>query len=203
MIDSVTGLTKVTSGTVKIKDKDVTNASARTILEQKVSHIPADRHKRGMISSMSIKENMILVSYYKEPYSKHGFLQWKYINEVTEKTVEQFNVKTPNIDEAGGKLSGGNQQKMVLGRELTRDPDLVIAAHPVRGLDIGATEYVHERLIDERDKGNAVMLVSTELDEVISLSDRIAVMYEGRIMGILNKDEFDITRIGMMMAGSH
>ena len=201
LIDAITGLTKVTSGTVKIKGKDVTNASARTILEQKVSHIPADRHKRGMVAPMSIRENMILVSYYKEPFSKHGFINWKFVNENSEKIVEQFKVKTPNIDEAGGKLSGGNQQKMVLGRELTRDPDLVIAAHPVRGLDIGATEYVHECLIDERDKGNAVLLVSTELDEVISLSDKIAVMYEGRIMGVLDKEEFDITKIGMMMAG--
>ena len=150
---------------------------------------------------MSIRENMILVSYYKEPFSRHGFINWKFVNENSEKIVEQFKVKTPNIDEAGGKLSGGNQQKMVLGRELTRDPDLVIAAHPVRGLDIGATEYVHECLIDERDKGNAVLLVSTELDEVISLSDKIAVMYEGRIMGVLDKEEFDITKIGMMMAG--
>ena len=201
LIDAITGLTKVTSGTVKIKGKDVTNASARTILEQKVSHIPADRHKRGMVAPMSIRENMILVSYYKEPFSRHGFINWKFVNENSEKIVEQFKVKTPNIDEAGGKLSGGNQQKMVLGRELTRDPDLVIAAHPVRGLDIGATEYVHECLIDERDKGNAVLLVSTELDEVISLSDKIAVMYEGRIMGVLDKEEFDITKIGMMMAG--
>ena len=201
LIDAITGLTKVTSGTVKIKGKDVTNASARTILEQKVSHIPADRHKRGMVAPMSIRENMILVSYYKEPFSKHGFINWKFVNENSEKIVEQFKVKTPNIDEAGGKLSGGNQQKMVLGRELTRDPDLVIAAHPVRGLDIGATEYVHECLIDERDKGNAVLLVSTELDEVISLSDKIAVMYEGRIMCVLDKEEFDITKIGMMMAG--
>ena len=201
LIDAITGLTKVTSGTVKIKGKDVTNASARTILEQKVSHIPADRHKRGMVAPMSIRENMILVCYYKEPFSRHGFINWKFVNENSEKIVEQFKVKTPNIDEAGGKLSGGNQQKMVLGRELTRDPDLVIAAHPVRGLDIGATEYVHECLIDERDKGNAVLLVSTELDEVISLSDKIAVMYEGRIMGVLDKEEFDITKIGMMMAG--
>lgn len=201
LIDAITGLTKVTSGTVKIKGKEVTNASARTILEQKVSHIPADRHKRGMVAPMSIRENMILVSYYKEPFSRHGFINWKFVNENSEKIVEQFKVKTPNIDEAGGKLSGGNQQKMVLGRELTRDPDLVIAAHPVRGLDIGATEYVHECLIDERDKGNAVLLVSTELDEVISLSDKIAVMYEGRIMGVLDKEEFDITKIGMMMAG--
>lgn len=152
---------------------------------------------------MSIKENMILVSYYQYPYQKRGFLRWKYINEISEKIVQQFRVKTPDIEEAAGKLSGGNQQKLVLGRELTRDPDFVIAAHPVRGLDIGATEYVHERLIAERDRGSAVLLVSTELDEVISLSDRIAVMYEGRIMGILEKSEFDITRIGMMMAGSN
>lgn len=203
LIEAVTGLCHVTSGKVTIKGTNVTNAAPRDILEQKVSHIPADRHKRGMVSTMSVKENMILISYYKPPFSKGPFLDWKYIKESTEKIVEQFKVKTPDIEEAGGKLSGGNQQKMVLGRELTRDPDLLIAAHPVRGLDIGASEYVHERLIAERDRGNAVMLVSTELDEVLTLADRIAVMYEGRIMGILNKDEYDVTTIGMMMAGSH
>lgn len=203
LIDAITGLCKVDSGLVNIKGEDVTNAPPRKILELKVSHIPADRHKRGMVSPMSVKENMILVSYYKEPYSSHGFLNWKFINEKTQEIVERFKVKTPDIDEAGGKLSGGNQQKMVLGRELTRDPDLLIAAHPVRGLDIGASEYVHERLVGERDKGNAVMLVSTELDEVLTLADRIAVMYEGRIMGILNKEEYDVTTIGLMMAGSN
>ena len=203
LIDAITGLCKVDSELVNIKGEDVTNAPPRKILELKVSHIPADRHKRGMVSPMSVKENMILVSYYKEPYSSHGFLNWKFINEKAQEIVERFKVKTPDIDEAGGKLSGGNQQKMVLGRELTRDPDLLIAAHPVRGLDIGASEYVHERLVGERDKGNAVMLVSTELDEVLTLADRIAVMYEGRIMGILNKEEYDVTTIGLMMAGSN
>ncbi len=203
LIESITGLDKVTKGHIFIKGKDMTNSTPRDILEQKVSHIPADRHKRGMVSTMSIKENMILISYYKEPYQKFGFLNWKFIEEQSEEIVKRFKVKTPNIQELGGKLSGGNQQKMVLGRELSRDPDLCIAAHPVRGLDIGATEYVHECLVAERDKGNAVLLVSTELDEVLTLADRIAVMYEGRIMGILNKEDFDITRIGMMMAGQN
>lgn len=203
LVESITGLDKVTQGHIFIKGNDMTNATPRHILEQKVSHIPADRHKRGMVSTMSIKENMILISYYKEPYQKFGFLNWKFIEEKSEEIVKRFKVKTPNIQELGGKLSGGNQQKMVLGRELSREPDLCIAAHPVRGLDIGATEYVHECLVAERDKGNAVLLVSTELDEVLTLADRIAVMYEGRIMGILDKEEFDITRIGMMMAGQN
>lgn len=203
LIEAITGLDKVSAGHIYIKGKDMTNATPRDILEQQVSHIPADRHKRGMVSTMSVKENMILISYYKEPYQKFGFLNMKYIEEQAEEIVKRFKVKTPNIQELGGKLSGGNQQKMVLGRELSRDPDLCIAAHPVRGLDIGATEYVHECLVAERDKGNAVLLVSTELDEVLTLADRIAVMYEGRIMGILNKEEFDITRIGMMMAGQN
>lgn len=203
LIEAITGLDKVSAGHIYIKGKDMTNATPRDILEQQVSHIPADRHKRGMVSTMSVKENMILISYYKEPYQKFGFLNMKYIEEQSEEIVKRFKVKTPNIQELGGKLSGGNQQKMVLGRELSRDPDLCIAAHPVRGLDIGATEYVHECLVAERDKGNAVLLVSTELDEVLTLADRIAVMYEGRIMGILNKEEFDITRIGMMMAGQN
>ncbi len=203
LIDSITGLCKVSDGKIFIKGNDMTNSSPRDVLEQKVSHIPADRHKRGMVSTMSVKENMILISYYKKPFSSGGFLNWKYIEKNAEEIVESFNVKTPGIEEVIGKLSGGNQQKVVLGRELSRDPDFVIAAHPVRGLDIGATEYVHETLVAERDRGGAVLLVSTELDEVLTLADRIAVMYEGRIMGILDKEDYDVTRIGMMMAGQN
>lgn len=202
LIEAITGLCHVSEGTVTIKGEDTTNFSPRKILEKKVSHVPADRHKRGMVSQMSIEENMILVSYYHEPYSKGPFLNWKFIAEKSETLVKEFKVKTPNIKEESRKLSGGNQQKMVLGRELDRKPDFLIVAHPVRGLDIGATEYVHERVIAERDRGCGVLLISTELDEILSLSDRIAVMYEGKVMGILNKDEFDITEIGMMMAGT-
>jgi len=203
LIDSITGLCRVDKGNIFIKGNDMTNSSPRDILEQKVSHIPADRHKRGMVSTMNVKENMILISYYKKPFSKGIFLDWNFIEKNAEEIVERFRVKTPSIEEMAGKLSGGNQQKVVLGRELSRDPDFVIAAHPVRGLDIGATEYVHECLVAERDKGGAVLLVSTELDEVLTLADRIAVMYEGRIMGILDREDFDITRIGMMMAGQN
>ncbi len=203
LIDAISGLTKVSSGKIFIKGNDMTGSSPRDILEQKVSHIPADRHKRGMVSTMSVKENMILISYYKKPFSKGLFLNGKFIEENATEIVEKFKVKTPSIEEMAGKLSGGNQQKLVLGRELSREPDFIIAAHPVRGLDIGATEYVHECLVAERDRGGAVLLVSTELDEVLTLADRIAVMYEGKIMGILDKEDYDITRIGMMMAGQN
>ncbi|AMP19849.1 heme ABC transporter ATP-binding protein [endosymbiont 'TC1' of Trimyema compressum] len=203
LIESITGLCKVEpGGHIKIKGEDMTNASARKVLEKKVSHVPADRHKRGMVSDMSIAENMLLVSYYHPPYSSKGLLHWKFINKKSEELVKEFNVKTPNIEEFAGKLSGGNQQKMVLGRELDREPDFLIVAYPVRGLDIGATEYIHERILAERDRGCGVLLVSTELDEILSLSDRVAVMYEGKIMGILEKAEFDVTEIGMMMAGT-
>ena len=161
LIESITGLCKVKpGGHIKIKGDDMTNASARKILEKKVSHVPADRHKRGMVSDMSIAENMLLVSYCHPPYSSKGLLHWKFINEKSEELVKEFNVKTPNIEEFAGKLSGGNQQKMVLGRELDRKPDFLIVAHPVRGLDIGATEYIHERILAERDRGCGVLLVS-------------------------------------------
>ncbi len=202
MLDVMTGLRKVTKGSIKICGADATNAKPRDILERGVAHIPADRHKRGMIKDMSIKENLMLINYYKPPFAKGKILDWKAIEEVSERMVKDFNVKTPTIETAGGSLSGGNQQKMVLARELDRDPEFLIAAHPVRGLDIGATEYVHERLVEERAKGAGILLVSTELEEVMTLSDRIAVIYEGEIMGVVDAEEATVSELGLMMAGS-
>jgi simple sugar transport system ATP-binding protein len=203
LVEAITGLRQVTDGQVVINGKDMTNKTPREILEEKVAHIPEDRHKRGLVMNMSIKENMMLMNYYKEPFSKGITLDWNYIETHSEELVEQFNVKTPNIEVKAKNLSGGNQQKVILGREIDREPNLLIAMHPTRGLDIGAMEYVHRRIIDERDRGAAVLLVSTELDEVLSLSDRIAVLYEGEIMGVVeNDDKVNIEELGLMMAGS-
>jgi len=202
LIECLTGLRKVESGKITIKDKEVENFNPRKILEQKVSHIPEDRHKTGMLKDMSIKENMILMSYYKEPYSKMGFLRWKWIAQHVTEICKNFSVKTPSIEEMAGKLSGGNQQKFVVGREIDRKPDLLIAMHPSRGLDIGATKYIQSRILEERNHGTAVLLVSTELEEVLELSDRIMVMYEGEIVGILDASEASREKVGIMMAGA-
>jgi general nucleoside transport system ATP-binding protein len=202
MVEAIVGLRKVTQGQISINGNDVTNKSPREILEQGVGHIPEDRHKRGVVLPMTLTENIMMMNYYRDPYAKGIKLNWKKIIENAGKVIEQYQVKTPNADELMKNLSGGNQQKIVLGREISREPDLLIAMHPVRGLDIGATEYVDKRLIDQRDQGRAVLLISGELEELISLSDRIAVMYEGEIMGIVDAKDANIQELGLMMAGA-
>jgi ABC-type uncharacterized transport system ATPase subunit len=202
LVEAITGLRPVINGKVLLNGKDMTNKHPREILEEKIAHIPEDRHRRGLVMNMSIKENLMLMNYYKEPFAKGIMVDWDFIEKHSEDLVEQYNVKTPGIDVKAKNLSGGNQQKVILGREIYREPNLLIAMHPTRGLDIGATEYVHKRIIQERDRGCAVLLVSTELEEVLSLSDRIAVLYEGEVMGILENKNVDIEELGLMMAGS-
>lgn len=201
LINCITGLMRVQSGTIKINGNDVTNLSPKKILENQVSHIPEDRHKMGMIKDMTVEENLILMSYDKEPFSKHGFLNLKFIESHSKQLCETFNVKTPTIKEKAGNLSGGNQQKFVVGREIERTPNLLIAVHPSRGLDIGATKYIQSRIIEERDRGAAVLMVSTELDEIMEISDRIMVMYDGKIMGIIDQGEATRNGLGLLMAG--
>ncbi|MEL7610197.1 MAG: ABC transporter ATP-binding protein [Bacillota bacterium] len=200
LVESIAGFIKVLSGKIFIDGEDVTNARPLHILQRKVAHIPEDRHKFGVVLSMNLVENVLLMNYYREGFVKGEMLQWKYIEKYSRNLIETYNVKTPGEHECMGHLSGGNQQKLVLGRELLRKPDLLIAMHPTRGLDVGATEYVHRKIIEERDRGAAVLLVSTELDEIYALADRIAVIYEGEIMGTAAPD-IDIQRLGMMMAG--
>jgi len=202
LVEAITGLRKVTSGEIIINGNDVTNKSPREILEQKVGHIPEDRHKRGVVLPMTLNENIMMMNYFKKPFAKGINLKWDKICENAKKIIEQYGVKTTGPNELMKNLSGGNQQKVVLGREISREPNLLIAMHPVRGLDIGATEYVHKQLIEQRDEGRAVLLISGELEEIISLSDRIAVMYEGEIMGIVDGKNASLQELGLMMAGS-
>jgi simple sugar transport system ATP-binding protein len=203
LAEAIAGLRKVESGVIKVKTKDITNKSPREILECKVSHVPQDRQKQGLVMDMSIKENSFLQDYYREPFAKGIFLDWKFITNYAKELIEQFDIRTPNEDVCTKNLSGGNQQKIILGREIYREPELLIAMNPTRGVDVGAIEYIHRRIIQEREKGCAVLLISTELDEILSLSDRIAVIYEGKIMGELNNDEkVNIEEIGLMMAGT-
>lgn len=201
LVQCITGLRKPTSGQIVIAGKDTTNYNARQVLDLDVSHIPEDRHKYGMISPMNIEENLILVSYKRGDYSKRGLLNWRWIGKHSDEIVDHYSVKTPNIKEAAGNLSGGNQQKMVVGRELERAPKLLVAVHPSRGLDIGATKYIQSQIVAQRDQGTAVLMVSTELDELMELSDRILVMYEGEVMGIVDQQDATREKLGALMAG--
>ena len=201
LIHCITGLERATSGKITMGKEDTTHKPVREILDSGVSHIPEDRHKFGMVAEMSVGENMLLTTYWKEPYTKKGFLNRKWCLEHGKKLCETYNVVMSSIQGPGGKLSGGNQQKMVVARELDRSPKLLIATHPARGLDIAATKYIQSRIIEARDKGAAVLLVSTELDEILELSDRILVIYEGRVMDILPRSQATLEQLGLLMAG--
>ena len=204
LIECITGLDHATAGRVEISGKDVTKASVKEILNQQVGHIPEDRQKYGIVADMSIKENLIMMAYNTRPLCGKFFINWNMVRQYASRIIEEFHIKTPSIEELSQKLSGGNQQRLVLGRELQRKPDLLIAVHPVRGLDIGATQYIFERIISERDRGAAVLLVSTELDDIIALSDTVAVMCGGELMGTVTGDEIhNRPLIGLMMAGVH
>lgn len=202
LVEVITGLREAIAGKVFLKGKDITNLPPRKILEQNVAHIPEDRHLRGLVMEMSIKENFILQTYYQPPFSKGFLLDWKTIKDHACRLIKEYDVRALSEEIPVKNLSGGNQQKVILAREVCRQPELLIAMHPTRGLDVGATEYIHRRLVEERDRGAAVLLISTELDEILSLSDRIAVLYEGEIMGIVPGGEVDIEELGLMMAGS-
>ncbi|MBP1903733.1 simple sugar transport system ATP-binding protein [Paenibacillus turicensis] len=201
LIEALTGLRKVNSGTITLSGTNITNLSARKIIENGVSHIPEDRHKHGLVLDFSIRENMILETYYKRPFSKGVLLEQDVITEHAEKLVKAFDVRTPSIETKARSLSGGNQQKAIIAREIDKNPDLLIAAQPTRGLDVGAIEFVHQQLIKQRDEGKAVLLISFELDEIINVADRIAVIYGGKIIGEVYPKDTNDQELGLMMAG--
>jgi len=201
LVQCITGLRESTTGQILINGHDSTKFNPRQVLKQGVSHIPEDRHKFGMVGAMEIDENMSLISYKETLYSIKGILKWNWIRKHSQKVCEDYNVKTPNVRELANNLSGGNQQKFVVGRELERDPGVLIAVHPSRGLDIGATKYIQSQIVKQRDNGTAVMMVSTELDELIELSDRILVMFEGEVMGIVDQKDATRETLGPLMAG--
>lgn len=201
LIEAITGLSKVKSGTIKLNGKEIQNKPPRKITESGVGHIPEDRHKHGLVLDYTIGENMVLQTYYKSPFAKRGRLRYNAIYEYARKLIQQFDVRTPSEHTPARALSGGNQQKGIIAREVDRNPDLLIAAQPTRGLDVGAIEFIHKKLIEQRDSGKAVLLLSLELDEVMNVSDRIAVIYEGEIVGVVKPDETNHDELGLMMAG--
>jgi simple sugar transport system ATP-binding protein len=183
LIDAITGLTKPESGSVVVAGDELTGGNAHSFLEHGVGHIPEDRHRRGLVLEFSLAENLILHDYAKEPYASAGFLKPAAIVQSARKLLKEFDVRGGTPQTRASALSGGNQQKVVVAREVHRNPKVLIAAQPTRGLDVGAIEFVHRRLVEERNEGRAVLLVSLELEEVLSLADRILVIYEGRFVG--------------------
>ena len=202
LAEVINGLREVGNGRISLHGQDITNKPATTSIDLGVAHIPADRNKVGSAPSLGVDENMIMKGYREEPLSHGWSLDLKEIARYATDLVKRFDVKTPTIKTEARLLSGGNLQKLILARELSRKPDLIIAVSPSRGVDAGATEAAHRRLIEERDRGAAILLISEDLDELLSLSDRIAVIYEGKIFGEVPPEDERIEEIGLMMAGS-
>lgn len=202
LIEAITGLRKVKSGTVKMLGQDITNLKPRKITETGIGHIPQDRHKHGLVLDFPIGHNIVLQTYYQAPLSKNGVIDYKKVNEKARQVMQEFDVRTGNGEMTPARsLSGGNQQKAIIGREVDRNPELLIAALPTRGLDVGAIEFIHSRLIEQRDNGKAVLLISFELDEVMNVSDRIAVIYDGQIVDELDPKKTTEQELGLLMAG--
>ena len=201
LVQAITGLRKIDSGSVKIGGTDSTKLSPHKIHELGVAHVPEDREKDGLVAGYSIADNSVLNRFDEKEFSKAGVRQTGAIRALASKLVEKFDVRTPSIDTVAGALSGGNKQKLVIARELIWGPKLLIAAQPTRGVDVGSIEFIHKQIIAARDGGSAVLLVSAELDEVLGLADRVAVIYAGRIVEILDEKDAERNKVGRLMAG--
>ncbi|MFQ5912159.1 MAG: ABC transporter ATP-binding protein [Nitrospinota bacterium] len=202
LAEALTGLRKAAAGRVFLGEEEITNVPSRGIIRKGLAHIPADRRNRGLVPNHSLVENSILESYGQAPFSKAGFLRPREMEAYAARLVEEYDVRTPSLRLPVRILSGGNQQKVILARALARKPRVLVAMQPTRGLDVGATEYIHNEILAQRRRGTAVLLISTELNEVLSLSDRIAVLFEGRIVGELHRDEAEVHELGLMMTGA-
>ncbi|MDX1612861.1 MAG: ABC transporter ATP-binding protein [Candidatus Promineifilaceae bacterium] len=202
LVEALTGLRPVQSGTVQLMGQEISHASPREVTEIGVAHIPEDREKHGLVMPYSIADNMVLNSYYRAPFSQTVVMNEESIAANARDLVEQYDVRTPSIYTSAGSLSGGNKQKVIVAREFSREVRLLIANQPTRGLDVGSIEFIHKQLIAQRDRGVAVLLVSAELDEILSLADRVAVIFDGRIVKTLPIEEASRERLGLLMAGS-
>ncbi|MBN1658110.1 MAG: ABC transporter ATP-binding protein [Anaerolineae bacterium] len=203
LVEVITGLRPATGGSIRVLGRDVTNATPRTVTELGVAHIPEDRQEDGLVLSFPVEDNLILSTYYQPPFSMGPEIRYKTLRSYALRLVDEFDVRTPSVTLPVQNLSGGNQQKVIVAREFSRPIKLLIAAQPTRGLDVGSIEYIHRRLIEKRDEGTAVLLVSVELDEIMALSDRIAVMYEGHIVDTVDASSVTREQLGLMMAGAH
>ena len=203
LVYAITGLMKSNSGEIILNGKNIENESIRNRTLTGMGHIPEDRHKHGLVLDYTLAENMILQTYFKEPFQKNGFLQNNEIEKYSDRLIKQFDVRSgQGSDTIARSMSGGNQQKAIIAREIDRDPMLLVAVQPTRGLDVGAIEYIHKQLVNERDEGRAVLMVSLELDEVMNVSDRILVIYEGELVGEFKPEEITVEELGLYMSGS-
>jgi simple sugar transport system ATP-binding protein len=202
LVEALTGLRPPIDGAIAVSGNDITGDGPRQIYNQSVAHVPEDRQRSGLILAFTVAENLVLNSYHAPPFSRRGVMAWDEVREKAGELVEQFDVRTPSIEVPLSNLSGGNQQKVIVAREFSREVALAISSQPTRGLDVGSIEYIHEQIVRQRDAGAAMLIVSTELDEVMALSDRILVMYRGEIVAELDPTETTTAEIGLYMAGA-
>jgi simple sugar transport system ATP-binding protein len=201
LVRCLTGLTRPVGGKITLLGKNVTNANAKTVKEIGTAHIPEDRQKDGLVLPYSIEDNLILNTWYEAPYAKRHILQRRVILDYANDLVKRFDIRAPNALTATSHLSGGNQQKVIVAREFSRPIQLLVASQPTRGLDVGSIEYIHSQIIKKRGEGTAVVVVSSELDEILALSDRIAVLFKGQIVAIVQAGKVSKEAIGLLMAG--
>ncbi|HEY8841959.1 MAG TPA: ABC transporter ATP-binding protein [Candidatus Dormibacteraeota bacterium] len=202
LVESIVGLRPARTGHIRLGPRDVTRRSTRTRLHSGVGLIPADRHRQGIILELPIADNLILNRYDLPPYERWMVRQFRAIRATADRLIKTFDIRAQSPDQAASSLSGGNQQKLVVARELGTDPKVLIASQPTRGVDVGSIEFIHRQIVTQRDAGLGVLLVSAELDEVLALADRVAVMYRGRIVAVLAGEDVDRDRIGLLMAGA-
>jgi ABC-type uncharacterized transport system ATPase subunit len=201
LVKAITGLSHPIQGKMDLLGTDITKATPRMITELGSAHIPEDRQRDGLVLTATVADNMVLNTYYLDPFAKNVIIQEDEVYSNAEKIIDNFDVRTPSALIPVGSLSGGNQQKVIVGREFSRPIKFLVASQPTRGLDVGSIEYIHNRLLEKRDDGCAILLVSTELDEVMELSDRIAVMFNGEIIAIVDSEKVTKEKIGLLMAG--
>ena len=202
LIEAVLGLRHARHGRIQLGDRDITHDTTRRVLLNGVGHIPADRHSMGVIAELNVADNLILSDYDRPPYARGLIRQIATVVEHARRVIKAFDIRAESPEQPLSSLSGGNQQKVVVARELDSDPRVLVASQPTRGVDVGSIEFIHRQLISRRDAGMAVLLVSSELDEILSLADRVAVMYRGRVVAVLEGDQIESGRIGLLMAGA-
>jgi simple sugar transport system ATP-binding protein len=202
LVEALTGLRKASSGTISLDDKDLTHSNPRERHQMGMAHIPEDRQRQGLVGGLSVAEHLVLTRYHDDQFSHGVLVDWDAANTIADTLIAEYDIRTPNKETGVGTLSGGNQQKVIVARELSRDLRLTIAAQPTRGVDVGSIEYIHSRIVKERDAGTAVLIVSTELDEVMALSDRLLVMFRGKVVAELDPKKVTPMEVGLYMAGS-
>jgi simple sugar transport system ATP-binding protein len=202
LVEAIVGLRMPRSGRIRLGARDITHSSTHSTLEAGLGFIPADRHRMGIVLELSVADNLVLSRFDRAPFARWIVRAFDAVRDYAEKLIKTFDIRTDGPNQPVASLSGGNQQKLVVARELGTQPKVLLASQPTRGVDVGSIEFIHRRLVEERDSGMGVLLVSSELDEVLSLADRVAVVYRGRIVATFEQKEADRERIGLLMAGA-